>query len=45
VSATSAGSAPGAVSRPASINKTELAARADNRFASTQPADPPPTMM
>ena len=43
--APSAGSAPGATSRPASSSSTRKLERADNRFASTQPAAPAPTMM
>src|SRR5437764_9484317 len=41
----SSGSLPGGASMPASSSRTELAERADNRLAITQPAEPPPTMM
>jgi hypothetical protein len=33
------------MSRPASISSTLWPERADSRFASTQPAAPPPTMI
>src|SRR4051812_16703106 len=41
----SAGSLPGGASMPASSSRIELAERADSRFAITQPAEPPPTIM
>src|SRR5580700_1808225 len=39
----SAGTSPGAVSRPASINKTRRDASSDRRAASAAPAEPAPT--
>src|SRR5579884_3761375 len=39
----SAGTAPGAVSRPASISSTRRDGSSDSRAATTAPAEPPPT--
>jgi hypothetical protein len=41
----SGGTWPSGVSCPASQTSTWLPPRADSRFAMTEPAEPPPTMM